>query len=124
MFLEYLDFLPMNFPDNSTQKLRACLNCAIIQSTNEFKQRGCPNCPCLNTNKERNLAYTTSITFKGLIALKTPRTSWIAKWHRLGGYVPGLYAMVVEGILGDKYLDALEKEGKIYINRSKSFELQ
>lgn len=114
----------MNSTEPASQKLRACLNCAIIQTTKKFKNRGCPNCPCLGTNKEKNLAYTTSLTFKGLIALKDPRTSWIAKWHRLSHYTPGLYAMIVDGVLGDKYLDALEQEGRVYINRSRSFELE
>jgi transcription elongation factor SPT4 len=110
--------------DSSNNKLRACLNCAILQSTNDFKQNGCPNCPFLNTNKERNLNYTTSLSFKGMIAVKRPRNSWVCKWHRINNYLPGLYASVVEGVLGDRFIESVERDGRLYINRSKSFELE
>ena len=114
----------MNSSNVPNQKLRACLNCAFIQKTSDFKHRGCPNCPFLNTNKEKNLMYTTSLSFKGMIALKDPKSSWVAKWHRINSYTPGLYAMVVDGVLGDKFIEAIEKDGRIYVNRSVSFELE
>lgn len=114
----------MNSSTIPNHKLRACLNCAYIQKTSEFKLRGCPNCPFLNTNKEKNLSYTTSLSFKGIIALKDPKSSWVAKWHRINGYIPGVYAMIVDGVLSDKFIDAVERDGRVYINRSVSFELE
>ena len=114
----------MNTSETSSNKLRACLNCAIIQTSNDFKLKGCPNCPFLNTNKEKNLNYTTSSSFRGVLALKKPRQSWVAKWHRINHYEPGLYAMVVEGVLGDKFIETVERDGRVYINRSRSFELE
>lgn len=108
----------------ANRKLRACLNCSIIQTVQEFKESGCPNCPFLNVNKDRNLAYTTSQSFKGTIALFSPKQSWIAKWQRIDNYKPGIYAMVVDGVLSDKFIEDIEKEGRVYINRSTSFELE
>ncbi|KAM0680450.1 transcription elongation factor spt4 [Glugoides intestinalis] len=110
--------------DTTSKKLRACLNCSIIQTTQNFKEKGCPNCPFLNVNKGRNLGYTTSLSFKGTIALIDPKHSWIAKWHRIGQYTPGMYAMTVDGVLSDKFVEDIEKDGRIYINRSVSFELE
>lgn len=109
---------------NTNRKLRACLNCSIIQSTQEFRESGCPNCPFLNINKDRNLAYATSPSFKGTIALANPKQSWVAKWQRINSYKPGVYAMVVDGVLSDKFIEDIEKEGRVYINRSTPFELE
>lgn len=41
----------------------------------------------------------TSSVFEGLITLADPSTSWVAKWQRLEGYVPGTYAVKVTGIV-------------------------
>lgn len=105
------------------KKQRACLNCSLILSTTEFKQKGCPNCSFLNTNKNRNIGYTTSPTFKGSIFLINPKQSWIGKWQRINQYIPGVYAMTVEGDLSDKFINDIEKNGRVYINRANSFEL-
>lgn len=114
----------MSNSETPNQKLRACLNCALIQTTGDFKHKGCLNCPFLNTNKEKNLVYTTSVSFKGMIALKRPKNSWVAKWHRINNNQPGLYAMIVEGVLADRFIEAIEKDGRVYINRSRPFELE
>lgn len=106
------------------KKTRACLNCSLVQTVQEFKDHGCPNCPFLSVNKNRNIGYTTSPSFKGAIFLMDPKHSWIAKWQRIGQYRPGVYAMTVEGVLSDKFIDDIEKEGRVYINRSSSFELE
>lgn len=39
----------------------------------------------------------TSQVFEGLITLADPGTSWVARWQRLDGYVPGTYAVKVQG---------------------------
>lgn len=39
----------------------------------------------------------TSPVFEGLITLREPRRSWVAKWQRLDGFVRGMYAVKVSG---------------------------
>lgn len=109
---------------SANRKLRACLNCSIVLTTQEFRETGCPNCPFLHVNKARNIGYTTSPAFKGTVALFDPKRSWVAKWQRINNYKPGIYAMVVEGVLSEKYISEIEKDGRVYIDRSRSFELQ
>lgn len=45
--------------------------------------------------------------------MKEPTKSWVAKWQRLDGYVPGTYATKVSGILPDEIVDMMENEHKI-----------
>ena len=52
-----------------------------------------------------------------------PKSSWIGKWQRLGSYRPGIYAMVVHGELGEDFIDLVERDGRVYINRSSPFVL-
>lgn len=105
------------------KRLRACMNCSLIQTVNEFREKGCPNCPFLNTNKSRSLGACTSSSFKGAIFLMNPRISWVARWQRINQYIPGMYAMTVQGDMSDKLIEEIEKDGRVYINRSTSFEL-
>lgn len=46
-----------------------------------------------------------------------PTQSWVAKWQRLEGYVPGVYAVKVVGELPRDIVSALEGEGVKYIPR-------
>lgn len=60
---------------------------------------GCPNCEAvlnLRGNSEA-IQDCTSQVFEGLVALADERTSWVARWQRLDGYVPGTYAVKVVG---------------------------
>lgn len=48
----------------------------------------------------------TSQVFEGMITLNAnadggTNGSWVAKWQRLEGYVPGLYAVKVVGTVSD-----------------------
>lgn len=47
----------------------------------------------------------TSQVFEGLITLVDPKTSWVAKWQRLDGYYPGVYAVKVVGIVSNIICD-------------------
>lgn len=117
--------LPMAIESSkkSISKTRACLNCSIILKTETFKATGCPNCPFLWTKRDRSITATTSASHKGTIALIDPKTSWVGKWQRISNFKPGLYAMKVEGDLPDDYINLVEKDGRVYINRSNSFSL-
>lgn len=55
----------------------------------------------------------TSQVFEGLIALSEPRKSWVAKWQRLDGYVKGVYATKVNGVLPDEVIALMEDEARV-----------
>ncbi|KAM0673170.1 Transcription elongation factor SPT4 [Gurleya vavrai] len=114
----------MEFPSTYSKKLKACLNCCFLQTSQQFKKSGCPNCLFFNTrSKSDNSNYTTSDSYKGLIGLVKPQRSWVAKWLRMNENVSGLYAMNVDGILPDEFINRVEENGKIYYPRDKSFTL-
>ena len=55
----------------------------------------------------------TSQVFEGLITLADPSKSWVAKWQRLDGYVRGVYATKVSGVLPDEVVAVMEDEARI-----------
>lgn len=62
-------------------------------------REGCPNCENilgLRGNSDA-IQECTSQVFEGLISLADERQSWVARWQRLEGYVPGTYAVKVTG---------------------------
>ena len=105
---------------NQQRTLRACMVCSVVQlhsvsslfspplrtyradfffPLQKFNRDGCPNCEeylSLRGNPEA-IAECTSQVFEGLITLADPGTSWVARWQRLDGYVPGTYAVKVQG---------------------------
>lgn len=88
----------------------------------KFLKFGCPNCEFLDLqgNPEAVADYTSQV-FEGLITLADPSKSWVAKWQRLDGYVKGVYATKVSGILPEDMVASMEDEYKIrYIPRDGS----
>lgn len=83
----------------SLRGLRACMVCSIVQPGTKFVQAGCPNCEeFLEMRHSADVVQDcTSAVFEGMIALTNPKDSWVAKWQRLTEYVPGSYAVKVEG---------------------------
>jgi len=65
---------------------------------------GCPNCEeFLNLRGSSDAVNDCcSQVFEGVITLVDPQVSWVAKWQRLNGYVPGTYAVKVTGIVSLK----------------------
>ena len=64
-----------------------------------FNRDGCPNCENvlqLRGNSEA-IQECTSQVFEGLIAIRDPAASWVARWQRLDNYVGGTYAAKVTG---------------------------
>lgn len=75
--------------------------CSIVLPTSTFTNQGCPNCDHfleLQGNPD-TVQDNTSSVYEGLITLVDPVTSWVARWQRLDGYVAGVYAVKVEGIV-------------------------
>lgn len=60
---------------------------------------GCPNCENILQLRGNNDAIQecTSQVFEGLIAVRDPAASWVARWQRLDNYVAGTYAAKVTG---------------------------
>jgi transcription elongation factor SPT4 len=92
--------------------LRACMVCSIVMTSQRFLREGCPNCEDVLQLKhsQDQIDSCTSQVFEGVIALRDPTTSWIAKWQRLDGYVAGTYAIKVAGVLPDEVRAMLEEE--------------
>ncbi|EPR79772.1 Spt4 transcription elongation protein [Spraguea lophii 42_110] len=116
-------------------KLRACMGCSIIQRAGEFKAHGCPNCSkYISLRRSDEFVNNCLGNFSGMIAMiknddssKTGRSrgrkSWVAKWQRINGFDNGLYAITVDGVLPNKYVQQLEQKGRQYYNRENTFKL-
>ncbi|KAL2108710.1 hypothetical protein VUR80DRAFT_3450 [Thermomyces stellatus] len=103
--------------------LRACMVCSIVQTYSRFRDEGCPNCEDFLhlMGSQDQIEACTSQVFEGVITLSHPNRSWVAKWQRLDGYVPGLYAIKVSGQLPDEIRQVIEDEYSIhYIPRDGS----
>lgn len=111
------NFIPMG----QFRNMRACMVCAIIKTQQQFLNNGCPNCAFLELRgNQEGVQDCTSQVFEGLIAVSDSQKSWVARWQRLEGYVPGVYAVQVEGILPDDAITAAEENGVHYIPRDGS----
>ncbi|KAG5943371.1 transcription elongation factor spt4 [Claviceps pazoutovae] len=110
-----------NFVTPGQQRyLRACMVCSIVMTASRFRDEGCPNCEEFLhlAGSQDQIESCTSQVFEGLITLADPSKSWVAKWQRLDGYVAGLYAIKVSGLLPDEVRSTLEEEYRIqYIPR-------
>lgn len=62
----------------------------------------------------------TSQLYEGMITLADPKGSWVAKWLRLTEYVPGVYAVKVNGTLPQTIIETLEDNGIQYVPRDGS----
>jgi len=63
--------------------------------------QGCPNCEEFLelAGHSDSIQDCTSQVFEGLITLADPTSSWVARWQRLDGYVAGVYAVKVQGLV-------------------------
>lgn len=112
----------MSLPPSINKKLRACLGCSLIMTQAQFKDEGCTNCPTLNMKDNTdNVLDCTTDRYSGVIGLYNAKSSWVAKWQHMDGFIPGLYAITMEGELSESKILALEREGRTYYPRNKSF---
>ncbi|KAF2397037.1 putative transcriptional elongation protein Spt4 [Trichodelitschia bisporula] len=104
------------------RNLRACMVCSIILPQAEFNSRGCPNCETVLQlrGSPETVNECTSSNYSGILALTNPARSWAAKWQRLDGYVQGMYAIQVIGVLPDDMIESLEAAGIRYVPRDGS----
>ncbi|XTI89999.1 putative transcriptional elongation protein Spt4 [Cenococcum geophilum] len=109
-------------PNNQHRNLRACMVCSVVQTHARFMTAGCPNCePFLELAGSADaIAECTSQVFDGLITVAETKKSWVARWQRLEGYAPGVYAVKVEGTLPEEVIIAVENAGIKYVPRDGS----
>ncbi|RAO73662.1 uncharacterized protein BHQ10_009674 [Talaromyces amestolkiae] len=109
-------------PPGQIRTLRACMVCSVVMPQSKFAREGCPNCEHVLQLRGNNDAIQecTSQVFEGLISIIDERQSWVARWQRLEGYVPGTYAMKVTGTLPTETVASLEDAGIKYIPRDGS----
>ncbi|KAK9450701.1 Spt4/RpoE2 zinc finger-domain-containing protein [Limtongia smithiae] len=107
---------------SSVRNERACLVCGIVRTFNVFCQEGCPNCDSLLSlqNSEENVHQCTSPSFEGLVSVAEPDKSWVARWLRVDGFLPGLYAVRVNGRLPEEIVQSLGAQGVKYRPRDGS----
>ncbi|EGD83630.1 transcription elongation factor SPT4 [Salpingoeca rosetta] len=77
---------PMDICPAQTKKLRACIACGLVKTSQQFVENGCENCEeflGLKGNPE-GVETCTSGNFHGIIALIEPGDSWVARAKRLG----------------------------------------
>ncbi|KAI5854588.1 Spt4/RpoE2 zinc finger-domain-containing protein [Tricharina praecox] len=102
--------------------LRACMICSFVQTTQKFKQTGCPNCEQLLQNLGHDaIEDITSHVFEGLVALREPTKSWVARWQRVEKCEKGVYAVKVSGNLPEEILRELENSNMVYRPRDGSY---
>jgi transcription elongation factor SPT4 len=109
-------------PANQQRNMRACMVCSIVRTQHQFMTQGCPNCEEILelANNSEQINDCTSQVFEGLISVADTNRSWVARYQRLEGYVPGVYATQVEGILPEDVLVAVENAGINYVPRDGS----
>jgi transcription elongation factor SPT4 len=101
------------------RSLRACMVCSVIRPHAEFQKEGCPNCEeaLQMAGSSDIVGECTSSNFNGIIALMDTKNSWVARYHRLEGYKPGMYAVQVIGNLSEDYVDTVRAAGLRFVRR-------
>ncbi|KAI2781553.1 Spt4/RpoE2 zinc finger-domain-containing protein [Daldinia loculata] len=115
------NLLGMVIAPNQWRYARACMVCSIIMTQSHFRAEGCPNCPFLDLKgSPEAIEACTSSQFEGTAAYFQPRRSWIARWQRVDTFVPGTYAIKVNGSLPEDIKQAIEDQGNTHIPRDGS----
>jgi transcription elongation factor SPT4 len=84
--------------------------------------QGCPNCESLVAYKQDDslIQDCTSPSFEGQVAVCDTSNSWVARWLRVDGFQPGLYATKVNGRLPEDIVQDLLSKGVVYRARDGS----
>jgi transcription elongation factor SPT4 len=92
-------------------RLRACLRCKIILSTQQFIREGCPNCEDDYVGDRQAVEQLTTRNFSGTAAIIDPSRSWVGRNIKVESFVPGVYAVAVQGgYAGEDIADDYEPE--------------
>ena len=82
---------------NAMTRLRACLRCKIILSTQQFLREGCPNCTGDYVGDRQAVEQLTTRNYSGTAAVIDPARSWVGRNIKVESFVPGVYAIAVQG---------------------------
>ncbi|CAG8514376.1 8641_t:CDS:2 [Paraglomus occultum] len=106
--------IPSNF-----RQLRACLLCSLVKNYEQFRRDGCDNCEDIvqMRNNSDRIADCTSSSFDGFIASMKPTGSWVSKFKKIDNFVPGIYAVGVNGHIPDWLEYELKRNGIPYVSR-------
>lgn len=96
--------------------------CGIVLPNRVFVNQGCPNCESLVSFRtdDQLVQDCTSSSFEGLVSIASGKDSWVARWLRVDKFVPGLYAVKVNGKIPPEIIGDLEDKGVIYRPRDGS----
>ncbi|KIM20364.1 hypothetical protein M408DRAFT_330168 [Serendipita vermifera MAFF 305830] len=100
-------------PTGRARNIRACLVCSLIQTSIDFRKKGCPNCEHflqMRGNTDRVNTCTTA-QFDGMAAIMDPKESWVARWKRVDPSVRGIYAVRLSAKMSDSLRNELEELG-------------
>ncbi|CAL6312290.1 unnamed protein product [Bathycoccus prasinos] len=64
--------------------VRACLNCKLIKTFEQFLENGCDNCSTLSFTDSNAVVKQTTSNYSGVITVLEPKQSWSARWLHLG----------------------------------------
>lgn len=82
---------------NAMTRLRACLRCKIVLSSQQFIREGCPNCTGDYGGDRHAVEQLTTRNFSGTAAIIDPARSWVSRNIKADDLVPGVYAIAVQG---------------------------
>ena len=91
-------------------KLRACLRCKIVLSTQQFIREGCPNCEGDYVGDRQAVEQLTTRNFSGTAAVIDPARSWVGRNIKVETFVPGVYAIAVQGAYSGDDIGEYEQE--------------
>jgi transcription elongation factor SPT4 len=92
---------------NDAKGLRACLRCSLVKTFSQFLDNGCENCEFLGMvgDADRTHECTTAF-YEGTMAIMAP--GWVAQWQRVANFMPGMYAIAMNGTLPDDMVELCE----------------
>ena len=81
------------------KKLRACADCHLVKTFEQFRKEGCENCNV----KGNEMVEKLTKNFNGIIAITNPKKSWAARYlgkgknkifiYYIDKLIPGFYCL-------------------------------
>ena len=94
---------------NDVKKLRSCLNCHLVKTEKQFREKGCENCQIFRAKGFTVFEYTTA-NFESIINLTKPSKSGIARHLNLTNFLPGSYSLKVGMEMSQELLEIVSEQ--------------